>query len=510
VKPLERQARKFDRKVGRSSPATYGDSAYFVPASDALAATVAALESTGTVVEVGRTTVGTDWSYSGTVDVDPQGEFYKQDRQRTVVRVGTTEPEVQLGGDKVVGSRVLRHNRTNVKWSEERQIADLSGVRNRMDQLERRHLGDMRASVAIKNVLQTFAQSVPEGFEVVETDGSRVVCERVATKEKTNERKGLTGKWEARERLIVQVDSDSKLIRMSAETQHRFTTESEERDWAAAEHSNLSASIDWLAAAIRRGMPVGKIEYGPALLAAVEQKRVGLSDAPPPPTLRSIKEIEEIITQRAYQMGTGNFTVCLDQLIINPENNNGEAWDVPLLAASTELLDEGTSLIVSAAGAINSYGDSQPAIGMLMDAGMRAASKGTIDRKQAEAIAQLTAGVAGLSNALVQNVASPEINGSFAVGPSSYPLRRTEDRLQSKQGLCHTGNFNRANSSFALDIWDLDLEYHDHIGRCSFNLPHIIKYGVSGFGCGYARVYMRATYNFSFEQIKVVGLPPAE
>lgn len=70
VEVLRRQAAKEERALSRHESDVFSDARYFVPLPDAAAASVEVLEGRGKVIDVSKNSVGTDWSYSGSVEIE--------------------------------------------------------------------------------------------------------------------------------------------------------------------------------------------------------------------------------------------------------------------------------------------------------------------------------------------------------------------------------------------------------------------------------------------------------
>jgi hypothetical protein len=216
-----------------------------------------------------------------------------------------------------------------------------------------------------------------------------------------------------------------------------------------------------------------------------------------------MKEIEKVVTEKAYQTGVGAFDVCLDTVLVNPKAPSGFDWDLPGVSETIGVVGAASE----AMGEINRLGDSFPPLGIAMDAGMAYASNGQIDRHQAAAIAKLTAQISELASPYLPT--GPDVNGQLFVGGAQLPFPYTEDSLRIDLGACARTNFGSGSQqAISVSMTDIDFEYHDPIGACAHPLAAVIERGPSGLPCGYSRLLGRATFAFSFDQIAVVGLPP--
>lgn len=505
VDSLRREAKRYDRKTARESPTSESDERYLVPLSDAISATSTFLAQTAPVIEVSATQVGTDWTYGGAVGVDPTSEYFDQRRERSVVSLSQAGPEIIVSGSSVVGSRRIRPGGKSGAWDESQGQASIGSLRRNLDQLESSHLTQLHAKGSTTKLLGDFEASLPEGFEVTSKTADTLVAVRTTTSTKEKERKGFSATWERRDTLTVVVPKGDDALQVTLATEHRFSTESSEGSWEPAESMGRALPVDWLVATARRGIPARRMEFGPAQLASTESRRPQFSQPPPPPRLRTMKEIEEVVTLRAYQSATGNFTVCLDTILVNPKDPNGFDWDIP---GATETLNLASGA-ASAVSALNQFGDAYPPVGMLMDSGLMFVSEGSIDRKRAETIARFTREFSELGKQILP--VGPDVAGQVNLAGNLYNLPSSENRVRVDPNQCVTTTFKRNSpTAMALSVWDVDLSYNDPIGSCTIPLSAIVNQGISGVPCGYSRVFASAVFNFSFDQIDVVGLPPAE
>jgi hypothetical protein len=508
VEVLRRQAAKEERAISRNESEVFSDSRYFVPLPDAVAATVEVLEHSGRVTDVSEDAVSSDWGYDGSVVVEEAGESFQQHRERAVVSLNPVGAELEVSVVAVEQRRTLRAGGGTERWSEEKRAADLPSVRTRLQSLERAHVSVAAGSGRSSQILDVLARSLPGGFEVESREGGRLTAVRSRSQRKDWERRGKWATWDARETLSGSVDGESKAVYFRYVLENRFTTEEGEGGWEPSATVDAGLSVDWLAAAIRAGGGKGNVRLGPGQLPAVGTRHQELSEPPPHPRLRTISEIEEIIRRRAFEKHLGNFTVCLDYVVINPTSASGYDWDIPgvsnVLQATETVADYGAGRL----GKLNEVGDQQPVVGMLTDAAVSYVTSGAVDRKQLESITRTTGKVAGWTARHLP--VKPDVEGFVNVAGVEFTMREHENTLKIKPNFCATANFGPQSAAAAMQFWDVDVTENDPIGQCTVAFGTVIDRGISGISCGYARAYMSARYNFSFGQIKIVGLPPSE
>jgi hypothetical protein len=507
VDVLLRESQRYDRKASWEKAVSLSDSSYFVPKSDALAAAVQDLGGES-VPEVTKNSAGTDWTYDGTIGVDrTAGEYYDQTRSRRVVAVVMVGPEVQVEGKKVAGKRRVSAAGSAGSWSDGSEGLELKNLHGTLSGLEQRHLRAMTAPAAAR-LLQDFESVLPAGYEIVERRENGLVAQRTVSKRKERERKGLWGTWDARTTLTAEVVPETKIVQVTERTDHRFSTEAGEGEWKAASTSSTADATDWLAAAMRSAVPSGRAAFGAPLLEPVETRSAALALPPTLPQLRTMKEIEEIITARAYETATGNFTVCVDTVLVNPKDASGEDWDLPYATEVLSATTTGASAAGDALGQINDDTVVGQAAGDMVDAGLMYMTGGVLDKERAKVVAKLTAGLAGWTAKHLP--VQPDVQGSLVIAGQDFSMGESEDSLTVKVDQCATADFRRGSVAFKAAFWDVDLSEHDPIGSCTVSIESAIAGTVRGVPCGWTRVFPGVTYNFSFEQIEKVGLPPAQ
>jgi hypothetical protein len=503
VDVLLRESQRYDRKASDERATSLSDSAYFVPKSDALAAAVQHLGGES-VPEVTKNSAGTDWTYDGTVGIDrAAGEYYDQTRSRRMVSFTTVGPEVQVEGKTLMGKRRLSAAGAAGSWSDASEGVELQNLRGTLSGLEQRHLGAMTAPAAAR-LLQDFESVLPAGYSIVERTETGLVAQRTVAKRKDRERKGLWATWEARRTITAVVVPATKIVQVMARTEHRFSTEAGEGEWKLASTSSTADATDWLAGAMRTAVPSGRAAFGAPLLEAVATRSAAFSQPPSPPKLRTMGEIEEIVTARAYETGTGNFTVCVDMVLVNPKDASGEDWDLPY---ATEMLDVTTTGATAAGDALGQIND-DTLLGQALDKGLLFMTDGVLNKQRAMVVAKLTAGASGWVAKRLPVL--PDVQGSLVIGGQEFSLSESEDSLRVKPDQCATADFRPGSVAFQAAFWDVDLYEHDPLGSCTVKIQTAIAGRVRGVPCGWTRVFPGVTYNFSFEQIEKVGLPPPE
>jgi hypothetical protein len=503
-----RKLRVYDRQTANMVPSAYGDDRYFIPNNDMVTGTVNAIQKKYTTVEVSAGHIATDWAYSGVTEIDTGGEVYTQTRQRHTVSFVQHGAEMGFSGDRYEGKRVFRPKSRPSQWTNVRDPANFTGVRSSLSSLERSHLAAVRAGKSIAAALQIFKDNVPHGYQIVEMTDDTVICERLLTTENVRKKRGVRGNWDAREQLILTIDSSTKNITVTAVTAHRFTRNGESSTWAKGAVGNYAAAVDWMANAFRAGIPMGDFRYGKHLLTTTVAKKNGFAQPPAAPKLRTMGEIQKIISARARATATGDFTVCLNTILISPKQPNNWWWDPPIVSLPASIVAEVSNIVVD----INATADQYPIIGVAVDSVMEA--KSPVNRQQAALIAKIFGTAAnGLKGKFPFEF--PDVVGQFRVGNSSYHLQQTRDTLISHQDICHTTGFRDGYPLMGLYMADDDSSQlppseNEHIGSCNIALSDVLRQGPSGIPCQSGRALMNAEYNFSFGQIAVVGLPPAE
>jgi hypothetical protein len=502
-----RKLRVYDRQTSNTVPAAYGDDQYFVPNNDMVTGTVNAIQKEYTTVEISPRHIGTDWEYSGLTAIDTGGELHTQTRRRHAISFVDYGAEMGFSGNTYVGQRVFRPKSRPSQWTEVSNPTMFTGVRSSLASLERSHLAAVRTGKSTAAALQIFKDNVPQGYQIVETSNDGLICERVLTTENVRKVRGVRGNWDAREQLILQIDSSTKDITVTAVTAHRFTHNGESSTWAKGAVGNYAAAVDWMANAFRLGIPMGDFRYGQQLLPTTITKKNGFTKPPTTPRLRTMGEIEKIISTRAVATSTGNFTVCLNTVLVSPKQPNTLWWDPPLVSLPASLVVEVSNIVVD----INAAADQYPIIGVAVDAGM---AESPVNRQQAALIAKIFGKVANEVKNEFQ-FEFPDVVGQFRVGNSSYHLQQVKDTLISPQNICHTAAFRDGYPLMSLYMADDDSSQlipneNEHIGSCKIALSDVLRRGPSGIPCQSGRALMNAQYNFSFDQIAVVGLPPAE
>ena len=508
VKKLERQAMRYDRQAEREKAASLTDDRYFVPVADAVAAVANDLSQVLDLAEVSAAQVGTDWTYGGSIGVDQAGEYFDQTRSRMTVNIGSFGPEVQVHKAVVDGQRRIGVKGKPGAWSDSSSAVDAASLRQSLSALEVQHLSAAKAQTTTASVLADFEAALPSGYSVSERSETGLVATAVRTTRKEKERKGLWATWEARTTLTATVNPEGGSISVGEHRDHRFSTEAGEGSWLPV-GANQAAATDWLAATLRVGMPAGHQAFGPPLVTAVEP-RAGIFTAPPTaPRLRNMDEIAVAVTARAYETGTGNFTVCLNTVLVNPSDDSGYDWDLPGVSDTLAVASVAADAVGGALGEVNAVADQQPMVGYIVDGAFAWASEGTIDRQQAEAIALATGAVVGWANSSLPY--APDVAGTASIGGSAFNLPQTENSLRMDPGACGTTDFRgQKTTALEVNLWDVDLYYNDPIGVCAVSFGTVANKGVSGVPCGWARLYVSVTHNFSFDQIAIVGLPPAQ
>ncbi len=331
---LVRQMKKHDRAAAKRVPTAHQDDSFFVPAGDALASAAESFGKGTSVAEATDTSVAADWSYDGDVKLDEHGEFFIQRRRSPVMTIASKGVEVTVSGSTIRERRRLRPGKEPGDWKQTTDELDVAGARRALADLEERHLATVQADGPVDAALTDFEAELTAGFEVTERTAHGLTAQRIDT-QRNEVKGGAWATWEARVTLAVAVEQETGAITVTGATDHRITTSELEGVWESASAADQALTIDWLARALRRGMPEGRSRYGPALLPAVADAVVGYSEPPPPPPLRTMDDIERIITERAWTTSTGKFTVCLDRVVVNSTSSSGQAWDVPNFSGST-------------------------------------------------------------------------------------------------------------------------------------------------------------------------------
>jgi hypothetical protein len=505
---LEHQAKRYDRQAERKTAEVSEDRSYFVPVADVVASAAADLSTGNALAEVSNTAVGTDWAYGGEVGIDTSGEYFDQRRSRNIVKISLVGPEAQVAKVDVTGERRIKTKGAPTPWADKSAPREAAELQKALGALEARHLSTPRAAADDARILADFEAALPPGYSVSERTNTTLAATAVTTTRKERKGKGLWATWEARTVLQLNINPDDHLITVTERSDHRFTTEAEKGAWSPANTHNQAAALDWLAASLRIGMPAGHEAYSDPLLATIAPLSDGFAATPAPPRLRDMNEIAKVIEARAFETGTGNFTVCLDTVLVNPTAASGYDWDLPgitnVLAATTTV----SQVADGALGQLNSMADQSPVIGYLVDGAFAYATADTVDRHRAQSIARTTGAVAKWTAAHLP--VKPEIAGSVAIGPTLFTLPQADNTLRTDPNVCATADYNRGGTAIQAILWDVDVSYNDAIGSCSASLGTVFNQGISGVPCGWARLYVSAKYNFSFDQIKVVGLPPVE
>lgn len=507
VESLERQARQYDRQAERMQAEVFEDDRYFIPIDDVASSIATDLMQIDTIGEFSHERVGTDWSYEGTIRIDTSGEFFDQSRTRRSVLISQIGPEVEVSESMISGRRRINADMRATAWVDTSQPVETTSIRTSLAELEVEHLTTIQAKAKTETVLADFEASLPSDFKIINRTNTGLIVERVVSTHKENHRKELWANWEARTTLIVHVDAETHLISVIEKNDHRFSTEANEGEWQAADNTGQTEAIDWLTSALRIGMPMGHERFGQTRLTA-PVANVSLSNPPHPPKLRNINEIAIAVQTRAFQTSTGNFTVCLDHILINPTSASGYDWDLPGMSNILSATSEATGDAGVIMGELNSIADQQPVIGMLMDAGAAYITGETLNRKQIESITSATSTITGWTNAHLP--VKPDIAGTIIIHNSAFNLSQTDDSLRIDTHICAVGSYYHGGQAIQATLWDIDLSYNDAVGTCTIPLETIINQGVTGVPCGWARLYLSASYNFSYDQISVVGLPPAE
>lgn len=433
---LHREATQFDRASSKSIPATFTDDGYFANPSDALSATASVLAARAGVGQVSKTSVSTNWTYGGDIGLDEQGEYFDQTRRRDVVTLTQDGAEVRPTSSGISGERRLRPNAAPTAWTEIPSGGDPVLVKRALAGLEVSSLGAVHVKSAA-SALPDFEAALPEGFTVTTRSATGFEAERVTTERKDIPRNGAWATWDVRVTLSIAITPE-KLAVAAGRTEHRFSTAEGEGSWTPAAATDGAIPTDWLANALRRGVPKGREHLPDAQLPPVAVQNAAFSEAPGPPPLRTMDEIEAIIRDRAAETHTGNFRVCLDRVVVDPTNSSGYSWDLP--------------------------------------------------------------GMGG---------AAPDIVGDVTIGGTPFHLPQQQDSFRTAPRFCDTANYRSDDLHAHVTLSDTDLEIADPIGDCDVDLSTVLTSGASAIPCGSAQLFMSAMYNFSFGQIKVVGLPPS-
>lgn len=503
IKSLERQAKRSDANAKRLAAQSFEDDRYLIPEQDALAAAAKWLGGADQLSEISPSRLATDWKYEGSIGVDATGEYYDEARLRREVQLTKSGAEIQASGQTLIETRRVFPSGRAREWAAQLPSTLKNPMSLEFGRLERLHVNGLRVGISKEGALKSFERGLPTGFSATTREGDALSAERITMVTKEKARKGLTARWDQRE--VIRASAASDPIQVDADQAHRFSTELDEGTWQAPSAKIKALAADWTVATARLGIPDGSLQFGPSLVPSVEPRNVALSDPPSPPLLRTMPQITELVTRRAWETRTGNFTVCLDRILVNPKDWNGEDWDVPGVDQVLGALQDTSAKTGAAMGELNAIADRLPIAGALADGGMAFLSQGAIDRRQLEFAAKATATVTGWTRQILP--IAPEVAGGYGIGASSFQLKQTPDSLTSDQNICQNVDVLRGNLQMALEIWDLDASEHDPIGKCSFDFAQVADRGLVGIGCGFARVYMHATYNFSFDQIRIVGLP---
>lgn len=508
VSLLEHQAKRYDRQAERKTAEVSNDRSYFVPVSDVVASAAKDLTGSNALAEVSNRTVGTDWSYGGEVGIDVSGEYFDQSRSRNIVNISLVGPEAQVSKLRVTGERRINARGGPTPWTDKPTSSAATELQGALDALEARHLSTTRAAADDSRILADFEAALPPGYSVSERTDTTLAATAVTTTRKERKNKGLWATWEARTVLQLKVNPDDRLITVSERSDHRFTTEVQKGEWLPANSHNQAAALDWLAASLRIGMPAGHEVYSDPLLTVITPLSDGFAETPAPPRLRDMDEIARVVEARAFETSTGNFTVCVDTVLVNPTDSSGFDWDLPgitnILAATTTV----AQVADGALGQVNAIADQSPIMGYLIDGAFAYATLDTVDRHRAQSIARTTGAVAKWTAGHLP--VKPEIAGAVAIGPTVFTLPQADNTLRTDPNVCATSDYSRGGTSVQANLWDVDVSYNDAIGACSASIDTVIRQGISGVPCGWARLYVSAKYNFSFDQIKVVGLPPVQ
>lgn len=507
VELLQRDAKKFEREFAKTQAETSKDSSFFVPVSDGTTAAAQLMAETQTVVDVGPTSVGCDWTYSGAVGLDEGGEYMEQARSRLVAAFETTGAELVPLVTEISGRRVLRVDEA-ADWSEARTKGKLPGLSERLGELELRHLKDIRVPGNPAELIADFARSVPPGFDLDVRTATVITVQKVSSKRRDKPKKEWWATWESRETLRAEVDVDGKYLIVTSVLHHRYNTEEAEGDWSTAPTQNSAAAVDWTANALRLAIPAGRASFAPALLASPAAEDRRFSAPPRAPRLRSISEVADVVRLRAFAQRRGDFTVCVDHVIVNPKSASGYDWDLPgvseVVSASESLAAAGEEVV----GELNAVAERQPIVAALADGGMAYLTGDTVDRRQLESILRVTKSVAGWTNKHLP--VKPDLRGSLDVGGTVFPIDLHDDSLRIDPEACADLRLGGGGVIAALELWDDDLSEDDLIGKCAIGPEDVFDRGLTGIPCGFARVYASAQFRFSLAQVKLLGLPPAE
>ncbi len=484
------------------------DPAWFVPVADAVSVAATELSSGNALAEVTDAGVSTDWAYAGETGVDEAGEYFDQERSRQEVEFARTGGELSMRLVWVVGERRHYAGGKVESWRESEEPADPGPLAAQLTRLETQHLTNVVARGNPKGLLDDFARAVPPEYTVADRGATTVVITKVSNKTREKPNRGWSASWDARLTLSAAVDPEQGVVTVTSVLEHRFSTESSEGSWERAGVQNSAAATDWLASTLRIALPAKHASFGAALLDPVAALRATFTPAPAPPRLRTIREVEEIVRLRAFEQRRGDFTVCIDHVIVNPKDGSGYDWDLPgvsdMLEATQDLASTGEEVM----GELNAAADRQPLIGALADGGMAYLTGDAIDRKQVQSLLAATAGLASWTTKHLP--AKPDIAGGIVVGGQQAPLPEAEDTLRLDPHVCDDVRFRPGFDVAAVELWDVDLQENDFIGRCSISPDEIVDLGLTGIPCGFARVYASAQHRFSLAQVKLLGLPPAE
>jgi hypothetical protein len=502
------QAAAVDAASASAVPAALQDDVYLVALPDALAAVARELTASPGLVLVDGERLGSDWAYDGAITIDDQGEALRQTRTRTEVLVRKNGAEVQLDGTVFSETRLVRPKAPDTPWvPSEAPLPDHGPLQDALGALERTELLGMR--VRTPEGLADLEQALPAGFTVVAHDDKSLTAERLTTVSDRNLFGTKWARWEHREQLHAEADAIPGPLKVSFTNEHRFSTQADAGAWKPAD-AGQALLIDWLARAAKVGVPPERLGWGGTRAPALVARDRHLASPPHAPALRTYAEIARIIYDRAYELRSGSFTVCVDRILVNPTDPAGLPWDPPAGVDTEEApaADPSAPWPSGVKGELNRRGERQRRTSALADGGMARIGAG-IDGKQRDTIDELTKDwddwVTG------RKPDNPDISGHVTLGGTVAELDVPNDVLKVAPQQCGMVEFEaNAPTAIGLQLWDADGRGESPIGTCEIPLGDVVDRGLTGIPCGFARVYASALFEFTYDQIDAVGLPPAE
>lgn len=501
---LQREARKQDREWVKDYEKAPEDGRYWVHRTEVLAVAVDTIEGFAPLVEVTPDQVRSDWVYSSSGGIDTGGEWVDQERVRGRAVVAG-EHELGLALNKRTETRKLRAGLDAGGWAGSETEWAVEEAQAELARLEALHLAQPRLEGDEDRFRRVATELSPKGYSVVTDEPGSLVIERYVTEGKASTNGKKNASWHSRSQIELAIEGN--VVRPTLRAEHRFDTEEGPGEWEAAESTDAQRARAWVKALLadpRSGLVLG--EPNRPTPPSVDREP---TPAPKVARLRTLPEIQTIITNRAVETSTGDFRICTVGALLPPYNPAGGTWDVD------PAMPEGGKVAASGPrtpGQILGEPVSQDrGIDSLPDTGTFKRELVLVEAFMAQA--NLTEHAMRLENELpgftpLRLPSSPDTKGKVVAGARSV-LEVIPDRMVATwTETCFEKRFESGLPMVAVELADAEESGPDEpIATCDLDLVTVITKGDQGVRCGDARIYFSVTYLFDEPQIELVGLP---